>query len=71
LAAAAAYGQCTNQGAKDACRNRLGNKAGAEAERAALNGNCDQARKILAAAEAMGVMASRLSKAQAAVASCK
>jgi serine/threonine-protein kinase len=71
LAAAAAYAQCSDQGAKDTCRNRLGNKAGDEAARAANNNNCDQARKILAAAQQMGVNPARLAKAQGAVASCK
>jgi len=71
LAAATAYAQCATPGGKDACRTRLSNKSGAEAERAVLNGKCDQARNILAAAAQMGVEPRRLAKGQAAVANCK
>jgi hypothetical protein len=71
LAAATAYAQCASPGGKASCTSRLGNKAGAEAERAVLNGDCDKARKILKAAQDMGVQANRLTKGQAAVAGCK
>lgn len=71
MAAAASYAQCSDQGAKNTCRNRLGKKAGEAAVRAVNLNNCDEARKILAAAQQMGVNPASLAKGQAAVASCK
>jgi hypothetical protein len=69
--AAQAYAQCSNQGAKNACQSRAGQKAGEAAVFAVNNGKCSEARAILMAAQQMGVAAGRLAKAQAAVASCK
>jgi hypothetical protein len=70
-AAAQAYAQCSNPGAKNACQSRAGQKAGETAVYAANNGKCSEARGILLAAQQMGVAAGRLAKAQAAVAACK
>jgi serine/threonine-protein kinase len=70
-AAAQAYAQCTNPGAKTACQSRVGQKAGDAAVFAANNGKCAEARAILLAAQQMGVAAGRLAKAQTAVAGCK
>ena len=69
--AAAAYAQCSVPAAKNTCQSRANQEAGKAAIFAANNGKCEQARAILQGAQAMGVAAARLTKAQAAVASCK
>jgi serine/threonine-protein kinase len=69
--AAQAYAQCSNQGAKNACQSRAGQKAGEAAVFAANNGKCKEAGAILLAAQQMGVAAGRLAKARTAVANCK
>jgi eukaryotic-like serine/threonine-protein kinase len=65
-AAAGAYAQCSNPGGKKACTTRVAQTAPRQAEAAALNQRCDEARGIIAAARAVGVPEGRLAKADAA-----
>jgi hypothetical protein len=65
-AASAAYAQCTDQKAKQACSQRVSQAAPKLAENAAFRQQCDQARMIINAASQMGVPASRMAKANAA-----
>jgi eukaryotic-like serine/threonine-protein kinase len=62
--AVALYGQCTNAAGKRQCTQATGPKTPKAAERAAFNGQCAQARLIIAAGQDMGVPAARFDKAK-------
>jgi serine/threonine-protein kinase len=61
--AAAFHAQCTNAAAKKQCTNRVAQSAPRQAETAALNQRCAEARVTIRAALAMGVPEGRLAKA--------
>lgn len=68
--AAANYARCSDPGKKAQCQARAKASAPAAAKRAALNGNCAQAKGIINAANAMGAGSGALSGALAGT-SCK
>jgi eukaryotic-like serine/threonine-protein kinase len=66
--AAGFYAQCNSAAAKKQCTNRVAQSAPRQAETAALNQRCAEARVTIRAALAMGVPEGRLAKA---IAACK
>jgi serine/threonine-protein kinase len=71
VGAGQAYAQCSNPAGRQQCTQRAAQVAPKLAETAAFNGQCPQARAIIAAATQMGVPPAKLAKANAAAASCK
>ena len=70
LAAAANFTRCDDGGKKAACAQAVRNKAPEAARSAALNGNCQVAKSIIAAAQGMGATSPKLASALAG-SSCK
>lgn len=64
LTAGRSYGQCGNSRQKAKCRAKATQVAPKLATQQAYNGKCAEARAIMAAAQQMGVPASRFSKAK-------
>jgi hypothetical protein len=66
--AAANFNRCDDAAKKSACKSQVTRNAPSAAQRAAFNGKCDQAKAIVAAAQAMGAGSGSLTQA---VATCK
>jgi hypothetical protein len=64
IGASRSYAQCANPTSKAQCAQRIGQNAPKAAEAAAFNGDCDQAKAIMAIAAQMGVPDNRLAKAK-------
>jgi hypothetical protein len=66
----AALRSCTDDAKKQACTAQIRRSTASAAKHAALNGNCDQAKAIIAAGQSVGAPAGSLNAALANT-SCK